>query len=177
MKKKLLALLLTAALALTILSGCGSKTESTSGSSAASPAPDSAPATVSTPETTPQEQEASAAEASIPEEEEEEEEDNRNEGRDRLEAAADAVGQEDREPFRAADVRQEFREPVDHHAADQNVEEVKFCVNRNITYMMKRKIGRPSQRLRTTRSILSVSVAEASPTRTIAFSAMLATRL
>ena len=53
----------------------------------------------------------------------------------------------------------------------------KFCVNRNITYMMKRKIGRPSQRLRTTRSILSVSVAEASPTRTIAFSAMLATRL
>lgn len=71
MKKKLLALLLTAALALTILSGCGSKTESTSGSSAASPAPDSAPATVSTPETTPQEEEASAAEASIPEEEEE----------------------------------------------------------------------------------------------------------
>lgn len=71
MKKKLLALLLTAALALTILSGCGSKTESTSGSSAASPAPDSAPAAVSTPETTPQEEEASAAEASIPEEEEE----------------------------------------------------------------------------------------------------------
>ena len=57
-------------------------------------------------------------------EEEEEEEDDWNEGRDRLEAAADAVGQEDREPFRAADVRQEFREPVDHHAADQNVEEV-----------------------------------------------------
>ena len=71
MKKKLLALLLTAALALTILSGCGSKTESASGSSAASPAPDSAPAAVSTPETTPQEEEASAAEASIPEEEEE----------------------------------------------------------------------------------------------------------
>ncbi len=71
MKKKLLALLLTAALALTILSGCGSKTESASGSSAASPAPDSAPADVSTPETTPQEEEASAAEASIPEEEEE----------------------------------------------------------------------------------------------------------
>lgn len=71
MKKKLLALLLTAALALTILSGCGSKTESASGSSAASPAPDSAPATVSTPETTPHEEEASAAEASIPEEEEE----------------------------------------------------------------------------------------------------------
>lgn len=71
MKKKLLALLLTAALALAILSGCGSKTESASGSSAASPAPDSAPAAVSTPETTPQEEEASAAEASIPEEEEE----------------------------------------------------------------------------------------------------------
>ena len=71
MKKKLLALLLTAALPLTILSGCGSKTESASGSSAASPAPDSAPAAVSTPETTPQEEEASAAEASIPEEEEE----------------------------------------------------------------------------------------------------------
>lgn len=71
MKKKLLALLLTAALALTILSGCGSKTESASGSSAASPAPDSAPAAVSTPETTPQEEEASAAEAFIPEEEEE----------------------------------------------------------------------------------------------------------
>lgn len=71
MKKKLLALLLTATLALTILSGCGSKTESASGSSAASPAPDSAPAAVSTPETTPQEEEASAAEASIPEEEEE----------------------------------------------------------------------------------------------------------
>ena len=71
MKKKLLALLLTAALALTILSGCGSKTESASGSSATSPAPDSAPAAVSTPETTPQEAEASAAEASIPEEEEE----------------------------------------------------------------------------------------------------------
>ena len=71
MKKKLLALLLTAALALTILSGCGSKTESASGGSAASPAPDSAPAAVSTPETTPQEEEASAAEASIPEEEEE----------------------------------------------------------------------------------------------------------
>ena len=71
MKKKLLALLLTAALALTILSGCGSKTESASGSSAASPAPDSAPAAVSTPEATPQEEEASAAEASIPEEEEE----------------------------------------------------------------------------------------------------------
>lgn len=71
MKKKLLALLLTAALALTILSGCGSKTESASGSSAASPAPDSAPAAVSTPETTPQEEEASAEEASIPEEEEE----------------------------------------------------------------------------------------------------------
>ena len=71
MKKKLLALLLTAAMALTLLSGCGSKTESASGSSAASPAPDSAPADVSTPETTPQEEEASAAEASIPEEEEE----------------------------------------------------------------------------------------------------------
>ena len=71
MKKKLLALLLTAALALTILSGCGSKTESASGGSAASPAPDSAPAAVSTPETTPQEEEASAAEGSIPEEEEE----------------------------------------------------------------------------------------------------------
>ena len=69
MKKKLLALLLTAALALTILSGCGSKTESASGSSAASSAPDSAPAAVSTPETTPQEEAASVAEASIPEEE------------------------------------------------------------------------------------------------------------
>ena len=58
MKKKLLALLLTAALALTILSGCGSKTESAPGSSAASSAPDSAPAAVSTPETTPQEPES-----------------------------------------------------------------------------------------------------------------------
>ena len=70
MKKKLLALLLTAAMALTLLSGCGSKTESAT-SSAASSTPDTAPASVSAPETTPQEEEASVVEASIPEEEEE----------------------------------------------------------------------------------------------------------
>lgn len=69
MKKKLLALLLTAAMALTLLSGCGSKTESAT-SSAASSTPDTAPASVSAPETTPQE-EASVVEASIPQEEEE----------------------------------------------------------------------------------------------------------
>lgn len=68
MKKKLLALLLTAALALAALSGCGSKTESTANSSPASSAPDSAPASVAEPEATPQE-EQSAAEVSIPEEE------------------------------------------------------------------------------------------------------------
>lgn len=70
MKKKLLALLLTAAMALTLLSGCGSKTESAT-SSAASSTPDTAPASVSAPETTPQEEEASVVEASIPQEEEE----------------------------------------------------------------------------------------------------------
>ncbi len=68
MKKKLLALLLTAALALAALSGCGSKTESTANNSPASSAPDSAPASVAEPEATPQE-EQSAAEVSIPEEE------------------------------------------------------------------------------------------------------------
>ena len=71
MKKKLLALLLTTAMALTLLSGCGSKTESAS-SSAASSTPDAAPASVSAAETTPQEEEASEVEASIPQEEEEE---------------------------------------------------------------------------------------------------------
>ena len=81
-----------------------------------------------------------------------------------------------------ADVRQELGEPVDHHAADQNVEEVdercrpRFCVKRNITYMMTRKIGRPSQRLSTTASILSVIVALASPLRTTAFSAIAETK-
>lgn len=69
MKKKLLALLLTAALALTALSGCGSKTESAPDSSPASSAPDSAPAAVAEPEATPQ-AEQSVAEVSIPEEEE-----------------------------------------------------------------------------------------------------------
>ena len=71
MKKKLLALLLTAALAMTTLSACGNSTESAAGSSAASSAP--APESVSTaaPEQTPQE-EISAEEAStvsLPEEE------------------------------------------------------------------------------------------------------------
>ena len=70
MKKKLLALLLTAALALTTLSGCGSKTESAPDSTPASSAPDSAPASVAEPETTAQE-EQSVVEVSIPEEEEE----------------------------------------------------------------------------------------------------------
>ncbi len=72
MKKKLLALLLTAALALTILSGCGSKSGSTTDSSAAPSAPDPAPASVSAPETTPQ-AEPSVEEASVSTQEEEEE--------------------------------------------------------------------------------------------------------
>ena len=70
MKKKLLALLLTAALALTALSGCGSKTESAPDSTPASSAPDSAPASAAEPEATAQE-EQSVVEVSIPEEEEE----------------------------------------------------------------------------------------------------------
>ena len=52
----------------------------------------------------------------------------------------------------------------------------RFCVKRNITYMMTRKIGRPSQRLSTTASILSVIVALASPLRTTAFSAIAETK-
>ena len=72
MKKKLLALLLTAALALTTLSGCGSKAGSTTDSSTAPSAPDSAPTSVSVPETTPQ-AEPSVVEASVSAQEEEEE--------------------------------------------------------------------------------------------------------
>lgn len=72
MKKKLLALLLTAALALTTLSGCGSKAGSTTDSSTAPSAPDSAPASVSVPETTPQ-AEPSVVESSVSAQEEEEE--------------------------------------------------------------------------------------------------------
>lgn len=71
MKKKLLALLLTAALAMTTLSACGNGTESAAGSSAASSAP--APESVSTavPEQTSQEEETAveASIASLPEEE------------------------------------------------------------------------------------------------------------
>ena len=71
MKKKLLALLLTAALTMTTLSACGNGTESAAGSSAASSAP--APESVSTavPEQTSQEEETAveASIASLPEEE------------------------------------------------------------------------------------------------------------
>ena len=71
MKKKLLALLLTAALTMTTLSACGNGTESAAGSSAAPSAP--APESVSTavPKQTSQEEETAveASIASLPEEE------------------------------------------------------------------------------------------------------------
>ncbi len=48
----------------------------------------------------------------------------------------------------------------------------RFCVKRNIRYITKRKIGRPSQRLSTMRSILSVSVSPGLPLRTTASAAI-----
>ena len=51
-----------------------------------------------------------------------------------------------------------------------------FCVKRNIRYMMKRKIGSPSQRLRTMRSIFSESVAPVRASCLTAFSAMRSTK-
>ena len=94
-------------------------------------------------------------------EEEEEEEDDRNEGRDRLEAAADAVGQEDRGAIQGCrDVRQEVRETRRPSRRRPNVEEVNEraaqVLREQKSYHDERKIGRPSQRLRTTRSILSM---------------------
>lgn len=71
MRKKLLALLLTAALAMTTLSACGNGTESAAGSSAASSAPASESVSTTAPEQTPQEEPSSAdnAAVSLPEEE------------------------------------------------------------------------------------------------------------
>ena len=46
----------------------------------------------------------------------------------------------------------------------------RFWVKRNITYMTARKIGRPSQRFRITRSMRSVMVVLASPRRVTALS-------
>lgn len=71
MKKKLLALLLTAALTMTTLSACGNGSESAAGSSAASSAPASESVSTTAPEQTPQEEPSSAdnAAVSLPEEE------------------------------------------------------------------------------------------------------------
>ena len=71
MKKKLLALLLTAALTMTTLSACGNGTESAAGSSAASSAPASESVSTAVPKQTSQEEETAveASIASLPEEE------------------------------------------------------------------------------------------------------------
>ena len=57
-------------------------------------------------------------------EEEEEEEDDRDEGCDRLDAAADAVGEHDAQPVGRAEGFEQGAEAVDEDAAHENVEEV-----------------------------------------------------